>query len=263
MSIHAHNFKDLKGKKFGRLFVIEDSMERYFKEVVWKCRCDCGNQKMIIGSRLSSGVTKSCGCLANELTRKRLFKHGKSANSDPTYQSWSNMLRRCYNKKNIAYERYGGRGIKVCSNWKNNFVLFLDDMGERPEGLTLERIDNDGNYTPENCKWATRKEQGNNKTNNILITDNSVTKTQSGWASAIGISPAHFKYHYDKGRNIEKIQSIIKMNKLPRTHCPHGHRYDEENTYINTKGSKVCRKCHMSKKSFKHFLCIVDKGGMK
>ena len=151
----------LSGMRFGFATVLRPRGSDK-KKSFWECVCDCGNVFVTKGVYLKRGATRSCGCLVGENNKK----HGGVGT--PEYRSWVAMRNRCFNKKNHAYKRYGGRGIKVASRW-GNFENFLSDMGKRPIGTSLDRIDNDGDYKPSNCRWATRKQQGTNKRNNKII----------------------------------------------------------------------------------------------
>lgn len=151
------------GGIFGRWTVIAATGESRNGKILWLCRCDCGVERKVVAGNLCSGISKSCGCRKIEQIRKAQFKHGRNT-SDPTYQVWTSMRNRCRNPKCQRYDRYGGRGIKVCERWES-FENFLADMGERPNDLQLDRRDNDGNYEPSNCRWATRGEQARNRSN--------------------------------------------------------------------------------------------------
>lgn len=154
--------KDITGQKFGRLFAIKDTGKRNVRKVVWRCLCECGSFTEVTGRDLRSGHTRSCGCLRSEVVLQPI-KHGHCSRNGYTkiYRVWQNMLQRCNDSCHPGYLNYGGRGIKVCDQWKD-FRVFLEDMGKRPEGLTIDRIDNDGNYEPGNCRWVTSQENCRN-----------------------------------------------------------------------------------------------------
>lgn len=155
---------ELEGQRFGRLTVIEPAEKIKGRQWQYRVVCDCGTERIIFGTNLRSGYTTSCGCLRREETGKRFATHGHSNPRTPTYTSWMSMRMRCNNPNAPKYSIYGGRGITICDHW-DSFENFLADMGERPEGTTLDRVNPDGNYEPANCRWATVKEQNNNKRN--------------------------------------------------------------------------------------------------
>lgn len=156
---------DLTGVRFGNLVVISKSRKHQFPsgqiEILWLCKCDCGNEVEVFGRNLKTGNTKSCGCLRENLKTK----HGLWGSK--VYKCWDNMRSRCYNKNMTEYDCYGGRGIRVCDEWKNNFQTFYDYVSKLPhfgeKGYSIDRINNDGNYEPSNVRWATAKEQANNQ----------------------------------------------------------------------------------------------------
>ena len=173
---------NLVGLKTGKLSVLAFShiQNRHSK---WLCRCDCGNEKIIFGSHLKNGTTKSCGCLIIKKLIERNTKHNQRprGTKSPEYISWIAMKQRCYNPKHIYFHRYGGRGIAVCDQWRNSFSTFLSDLGTRSAGYTLGRIDNKQGYKKDNCKWMSQNEQNTNKNNSHLITIDNTTKTISEW----------------------------------------------------------------------------------
>ncbi len=182
------NFIDLIGQNFGRLIVIKRMDNDKCGNLCWLCRCDCGKYTVIQGGHLGSNNTKSCGCLATEQLIKRSTKHGHSCKNQESkeYIVWKNMIQRCTNTRCNQYGDYGGRGIKVCKRWLK-FENFLEDMDIRKKGLTLDRIDNDGDYCQENCRWVTRKQNNRNKRNNHLITHDGKTQCLKTWEEETGI----------------------------------------------------------------------------
>lgn len=151
------------GKRFGRWAVLSFSHHTERSRAMFLCECDCGTRRLVDGARLKAGGSASCGCVKVPYNRDKKSGacHGHSPDSGPsrTYISWSMMIQRCCNPRASGFVRYGARGIVVCEQWRNNFAQFLSDMGERPDGMSLDRIDGDGNYEPKNCRWADRKTQ--------------------------------------------------------------------------------------------------------
>lgn len=189
------------GQRFGRLVVVSFAGRRLAKRT-WNCVCDCGKRCVAHGYDLRHGKHKSCGCLHLESIRRHGHtKHGGSRTR--TYSSWSAMISRCTDPAATHFERYGGRGIKICERWRT-FENFLADLGERPEGKSLDRIDNDGNYEPGNCRWATNREQSLNRSDSRYIEFNGLRKRRSEWAEEYGIHPETLRCRLRKGWSVEK-----------------------------------------------------------
>lgn len=193
------------GKKFGKLTAVKFARmgSGSSRGQVWEFRCECGSTTTRPISAVILGNTRSCGCLWDEV----FTKHGCCGTK--IYRAWNHMLDRCSNPKNLSYKNYGGRGIKVCKKWKL-FKNFLNDMGLPPEGMELERMDNNGDYKPSNCKWDTEKNQSLNKRNSRMIEFNGETLNLCVWAKRIGITS------YSLSKRIESwgIEAALKTPKL-------------------------------------------------
>lgn len=176
--------KNRVGLRYGRLVVIAFH-SRVPGSVKWICRCDCGKETVVYGCNLTSSHTTSCGCRALEVSTERFYKHGLSGTRQ--HKVWSMMLERCENQNNQDYKDYGGRGIKVCPAWHSFETWWMDMKDGYSDNLTIDRIDTNGNYEPGNCRWATVKEQANNRRHNHRVTHNGKTQTLAEWAADAGI----------------------------------------------------------------------------
>lgn len=171
------------------------------------CRCDCGTEKWYLASNLGLGFgrTRSCGCWREQIRSESHIKHNRTYTTE--YNVWCGIKARCENSNHPRYNDYGRRGIKVCDRWRDSFENFLADMGERPsKDYSIDRIDNDGDYTPDNCRWATRVEQGANMRSNIELTYNGETHNIAEWARILGVTYHTIHKRYNRHKNdITKI----------------------------------------------------------
>lgn len=173
---HGPNFQDLTEKRFGRWTVIEFAART--KQTFWSCQCDCGTRKVVNAGSLNSGRSTSCGCTQRT--------HGQHDTKE--YKAWLTIIKRCHDASSHNFAYYGGRGITVCSRWRESFIAFFADMGKAPTAKhSVDRMDNNGPYSPGNCRWATAKEQGRNKRNNHFLTFQGQTLCFSEWAEKTGL----------------------------------------------------------------------------
>lgn len=200
-------FLDLQGHKYGRLTVISRNENRG-RQVAWLCACDCGSTAVVIGAKLRSGHTQSCGCLQRERTSAAASLHkesGSSGKMTKEYNTWTLMKRRCYRAESSDYHLYGGRGIQVCERWRHDYLAFLRDMGRAPTPQhSLDRVDNSLGYSPDNCRWATPKEQRRNQRGIKLLTFQGKTMTPMEWSVATGVNHKRIYARLKRGWSLEK-----------------------------------------------------------
>ena len=211
--------KDLTGQKFGRWTVVSRAPNGPKSHAFWNCRCECGTERSVCHSSLVAGTSKSCGCLTLEVLHKRAT-HGHTAGDKPTraFTTWANIISRCTNHGASNYQYYGGSGITVCDRWRS-FKDFLNDMGEPPEGLSIERINNSLGYSPENCRWATHTEQCNNRRNSRFISYNGITHTLSEWSRITGINRDTLKRRAKLKWPPEKMLFHPVINRTRSSNC--------------------------------------------
>ena len=204
---HAHNFQDLTGQKYGRLTVLSYAGKNKRGRTLWTCRCECGATSIHMANSLRNGHAKSCspGC--------GHVKHGccrRNKNRTPEYTCWNHLFDRCDNPNNPQYRDYGGRGIDICDRWRKSFVNFFADMGPRPSPkYEIDRIDNNGNYEPNNCRWVTRHQQARNRSDNRMFTHDGLTLCITDWAERVGMSHGGMSYRL-KHWPLEKALTIPK-----------------------------------------------------
>ena len=198
--------------KYGELTVIGLAGFRHVRNDVFLCKCDCGIYTYAQMAQLTRGKKKTCGCHFEQR------RNGKGIAHTPTYLSWASMKRRCYDKNFKQYKDYGGRGVTVCDRWLESIENFIEDMGERPEGCTLDRIDTDGNYCKENCKWSTKSEQVRNRRANFNITIDGETKCLEDWCIQYGINRSTVYSRLVRNWDIKKALTTPINKNISQAH---------------------------------------------
>lgn len=206
--------KDRTGERFGRLTVVAFHARGETGDHEWVVRCDCGADAIRKFRLMYSGRTTSCGCVFRETMERRNTTHGLSRKFPREYRVWKDMRSRCRRPNDTNFAGYGGRGIRVCDRW-DSFAAFFEDMGERPEGMTIDRIDVDGHYEPSNCRWADDITQANNKRSNVRITKDGRTLTLQEWAEATGIRRETISWRLRQGWPIDRVFSHDDFRKPP------------------------------------------------
>lgn len=230
--MRAHNFIDLTGNRFGRLLVLSFDHKDATRTLWWLCLCNCGKTKVVRGYCLTSGMTRSCGCLKIEATKESRTKHGqagyrhgnKHRPATKEYNSWCDAKHRITNPKNNRWHRYGKIGIKMCNGWFHSFGTFFADMGICPDGLSLHRIDNKGHYScghcdecksngwALNCKWGTDQEQANSTSRNRYLTFNGRTQTIAQWSREWNTQASYVYTRLYRGWTNEQIFSYFSVD---------------------------------------------------
>lgn len=210
-----NNTQDIKFQIFGRLKPIERVMSTTKggrKVYKWRCVCDCGNETQVVISDLKRGKTKSCGCLNREIVSKTSMKHGMSKTIE--FNIWRGIKQRCNNKKCSTYKYYGNLGVKICDRWLNSFENFYKDMGDIPsKNHSIDRIDVNGDYSPENCRWSDSKTQSRNKKFNHNVTFNNETMCIAAWAEKLSIKYSTLSDRILRGWTIEKALTTPVKHK--------------------------------------------------
>lgn len=208
--MQSNNFIDMHGKRYGRLLVLdraEDAISARSRHTRWNCICDCGKLVTVRSSGIMTGDTRSCGCLRRDLLNEKSSKKSKM----PEYGIYRSIISRCLNPNVKRYNNYGGRGINICQRWLDGFENFIADMGERPSVYhSIERIDNNGGYSPENCKWATMDEQAKNRSNNYFIEFGGERMILQDWSKRIGINHSNLKKRIERWGVEEALTRPVK-----------------------------------------------------
>lgn len=203
ISRRSHNFKDITGQRYGRLLVVSPVKRPNIKAFYWECQCDCGSIKVIYGANLRRGLSQSCGCLH----REKVTLHGMS--NSPERNSWEKMISRCYDSSHNSYKNYGARGISVCERWRNSFIDFLADVGRKPTPEhSLDRKKNDGNYEPDNVRWATRLEQNRNMRKTRFIEYGGIRKSLSEWSEDLNMKKSTIRQRLNSGWTEEQALTL-------------------------------------------------------
>jgi hypothetical protein len=202
---------NLTGQQIGRLLVLREDKQHNGRKT-WLCRCECGNEKVVSSAALNHNRTRSCGCLRAEtaIERSRERTNPDAKRNSTLYHRWACMIQRCENQNNPSWHNYGGRSIKVCEAWRNSYDVFIADMGQPPTAKhTIERIDNNGDYTPENCQWALRSVQLRNQRRSIIATVEGKTLSAKDWAEQYGIPYSRITKEYRRG-GIDAVEQYIR-----------------------------------------------------
>lgn len=204
----GNRFKDITGLVVGRLTAV--SFAGMKPRAMWLCRCECGNECEIATKYLTSARTVSCGCVRSEKSGSRLRTHGKTLT--PEHKTWKSIRQRCNNENDKAFDNYGGRGIKMCERWKNSFEAFLEDMGTKPSrNHSIERLNNDGDYDPSNCVWATKKVQNRNTRRTTYVNYRAHTHKLCELCASLGVSDAVVRWRISRGWTVEQaIETPIR-----------------------------------------------------
>jgi hypothetical protein len=196
---------EMIGKEFGKWTVLEEVEKRNNKRA-FMCRCDCGKKYVVMGDNLRNGTSVWCMSCSSKIKGTKHNTHGMTYTR--VFKIWAGMVQRCTKPYHIAYKSYGAKGVKVCPEWENSFEVFLKDMGEPPtEDHQIDRINNNGNYEPGNCRWASRKVQQNNRSNNVLITFKGETHSIAEWSKLVGIGETTLHWRMKAGWSHEKVLS--------------------------------------------------------
>lgn len=216
MAGKPHIRRDLTGQRFGLLVVLgpgkyvyrERPGKQAFTCRFWRCQCDCGKETEVALGNLTSKLTISCGCQGSRASiGMRRRTHGLSADRPREYNIWRAMIHRCHNVTDPGYKNYGGRGIAVCDRWRESCAAFIEDMGLSPDGMTIDRIDNEQGYFPENCRWTTVTENNRNMRRTLLVTFKGRTQALAAWAEEVGISYSTLKSRLENGWSAQRMLS--------------------------------------------------------